>query len=279
MEKPHRSEQPGAEHSATPETPLAPAKYEKTDLYKVFYPVFRSVLNFQYDRTVIGAEHIPDQPTLFIPNHIRIEDSPLVAASYTEVTGKPLRFAAKREYFDGKGINDHGKLGRSVRFFMEHTEMIPVDREAKSPRAFQELQHDVLDRIAHGDSVALHAEGTRSDDGRLHKFKSGASRIALAGDVAIAPVGLVYTDYSNGRKKHVDVIFGEPIMPEAYHHLPYTVMPNRLKADHLIQEIEDRVAGLTGMPQSGAFASLRKLRHPHHDNDGQGSSFERPPED
>ena len=144
--------------------------------------------------------------------------------------------------------------------------MIPVDRESKNIRAYQELEAAVRTRIENGDSTALHPEGTRSEDGRLHKYKSGAARIAIALSIPIVPVGLVYADYSNRRKTHVDVIFGKPVMPEEYHRLPYSVLPNRQKAEHLIQVVENRVADLTGMSQTGTFAQLRKHRNPEADN-------------
>lgn len=240
---------------------------KRRDAYKLVYPVFNAVLNRYYHRTVSGVENIPDTPAIYVPNHIKIADSLLVAAAYTDETGIPLRFGAKQEYFEGKGINDNGKLGRSVQWVMEHTHQIPVDRESRDPRAFQRLQSEVADRIAYGDSVALHPEGTRSTDGRLHKFKSGAARIALALSVPIVPVGLVYTEHSNKRFTDVDVKFGKPVTPEEFTHLPYAVLPNKQRAEYLSQVVENRVADLTGMEQSGAFAVLRKLRHRSDDSD------------
>ncbi len=239
--------------------------HEKADYYKTLYPAFRVGIDRKFDRSVEGIENIPDTPAIYAPNHIQFADSLIVAASYTEATGIPMRFAAKQEYFDGKGLDDKGKFGRSLKWIMEHGRMIPVDREAVSPRAFQALQLEVGNRLDNGDAVALHPEGTRSEDGRLHKFKSGASRIALAQMVPIVPVGIVYTNYSNGNKTHVDVEFGRPVMPSEYTRAPYTLLPGRQKAEHLIQVVEDRVADITGMPQSGTFAQLRKLRHLRED--------------
>ena len=241
------------DHESSPRPPR--------DYYKQLFPVVRFGLNRAFDRTTLGAENIPDTPALYVPNHIKFADSALVAAAYTEETGKAMRFGAKREYFDGDGLDDKGKLGRTMQWVMAHTHMIPVDREGGDPRAFSKLQAAVLGRLAVGDSVALHAEGTRSTDGRLHKFKSGAARIALEGMVPIVPVGIVYTEYSNHRRTHVDVSFGEPIMPEEYDKLPYKLLPKGPKAEHFIKVAEDRVANLTGMPQAGAFAQLRKNRH------------------
>lgn len=235
--------------------------YEQKDFYPVLYPPFKFVLDKKFDRSVEGVGNIPDTPSIYAANHVSFWDSPLLAASYTEETGIPLRFAAKKEYFDGKGIDDKGKFGRSLRWMMQHTHMIPVDREGTNPRAFPELQTQVEDRLLHGDAIALHPEGTRSSDGRLHKFKSGAARIALALSVPIVPVGIVYSEYSNGKKIHVDVEFGKPVMPGEYTKMPYTLLPFKQKSEHLSQVVENRVADMTGMEQSAAFAKLRKLRH------------------
>lgn len=235
--------------------------HEKADFYKPLAPVFRFALDKKFDRAVTGVENIPETPAIYTPNHIHAVDSPLVAVSYSELTGLPMRFAAKREYFEGRGMDDQGKFGRIVKWVMEHGHMIPVDREGANPRAFQELQLQVASRLGNGDAVALHPEGTRNEDGKLHKFKSGAARIAIALSVPIVPVGINYTEYSNGDKTHVDIEFGQPIMPEEYTALPYSLLPARQKAEHFIQVAENRVADMTGMPQSGAFAQLRKLRH------------------
>lgn len=234
---------------------------ERMDAYKVLWPAVRAGLDRKFDREVLGTENIPDTPAIYAPNHIRFEDSPLVAVSYTEATGIPMRFAAKQEYFDGRGMNDKGKYGRTIRWVVEHARMIPVDREGINLRAFQELQAQVQDRLEHGDAVALHPEGTRSEDGRLHKFKSGAARMAIALSVPIVPVGVVYTTSTNERKAHATIQFGEPVMPEEYKSAPYSLLPGRQKAEHLIQTIENRVADMTGMDQTGTFAQLRKLRH------------------
>lgn len=234
--------------------------HEKPDLYTVLQPAFGFVLDRKYHRVVTGTENIPDEPALYAPNHIRFEDSPLIATSYTEVTGKPLRFGAKREYFDGEGIDENGRFSRSMKFLMQYTRMISVDREGTNMRSFQELQKQVTNRIENGDAVALHPEGTRSEDGQLYKFKSGIARIALALSVPIVPVGIVYDPHAAGRKTRVDIEFGEPVMPTEYTEPPYSELAMKYRSELLAQVVEDRVAKITGMPQTGMFAQLRKLR-------------------
>lgn len=231
---------------------------EKSDYYKVFYPAFRFALDRKFDREVSGDENILDEPAIYTANHIQFADSLIVAAAYTEATDKPLRFAAKKEYFEGGGINDKGRLGRITKWFMEHTMMIPVDRKPSNPRSFMDFQASVSDRLNHGDSVALHPEGTRSQDGKLHKFKSGASRIAIAQSVPIVPVGLYYEKYHNANKTHVDIQFGPAITPDQYTADPYSKLSNREKAEYFIDLAEGRVAEMIGVDRSHEFAQIHK---------------------
>ncbi len=236
---------------------------EKKDFYNAIVPFVRMGLATKFDLSVTGVEHLPDQPAIYSANHVKFVDSLFLALAYHGETGIPLRFAAKEEYFQGKGVDDKGKYGRTLKWVMEHGHMLPVDRESGDPRAFQRLQSGVQQRFERGDSVGLHPEGTRSEDGRVHKFKSGAGRIAIALSAPNVPVGIVYTDFSNGRKTHVDVMFGQPILPEEYKKAPYSLLPGRQKAELASQIIENRVADLTGMDQSNVFAKLRKLRNQH----------------
>jgi len=233
--------------------------HEKMDLYGVLWPIARKGLDHKFDRTVEGIENIPDQPAMYVPNHILFADSALVAISFTEATGTPMRFGAKLGYFEGKGVDDKGKYGRSMKWIVEHSGMYPVDRDGGNPRAFIELQRQVGNSFSRGDSAAIHGEGTRSTDGRLHKMKSGAARIAMAYSVPVVPVGIVYKDSSNSSKTHVDIRFGQPVTADEYTSGAYSLLPNKLKAELLIQTIENRVADLTDMVQTGVFAPRRKL--------------------
>ncbi len=233
---------------------------KNADFYGQLWPIARTMIDRRFDRSVTGVENIPEGPVIVAANHIRMVDSPIVAVSYTEATGNPLRFAAKREFFDGEGVDGKGKWGRVAKWVLEHTDMIPVDRESRSRSDLVRFQQEVARRLHDGDGVGIHPEGTRSDDGKLHKFKSGAAGIAIARTVPIVPVGLTYERYSNGRKTHVDVMFGEALTSDDYQTLPYSMLPGRQKAEYFTSVVEQRVADLTGMERSGMFAQLHKLR-------------------
>ncbi len=237
---------------------------EKIDLYKPLWPVARAILDYKYDRTVTGIENLPEGPAMYTPNHILFVDSPFVAISYTEATGVPMRFGAKREYFEGKGSDDQGKHGRSMKWVMEHSRMIPVNRESKNPREdFDLLQRRAERAFQRGDAVALHPEGTRSADGRLHKFRRGAAVIAINAGVPIVPVGIRYSFDTSASKPRVEIMFGEPVRPEEYQDGTLSTYASRPKAEKVTSIIEKRVADLTDMKQTGMVAQLRKLRHLH----------------
>lgn len=229
---------------------------EKHDIYSIVYPLAKRTLDNRFPRTVTGLENIPDTPALYTPNHLRFVDSFLVSTSYTEATARPMRFGAKQEYFNGDGIDNHGKLGHVMKWFVENTHAIPVDRDNKNIRAFFDLQDGVRERIEAGDSVAFHPEGTRSLDGRLNKFRSGAARIALALSIPIVPVGIVYEPRSYSRRTDVSVKFGVPIMPEEYDKYPYVDLAKSKKAAALSEELECRVATLSGQRRSHEFAAI-----------------------
>ncbi len=222
---------------------------ERRDLYKPLYPLFKVGLNVVKHRTVEGQENIPDAPAMYVANHEHVLDSPLIALTYTELTRKALRFGAKKEYFDGDGIDGH--FGRTTKWLMERTGQIPVDR--RDPRNNAELTRRAFTAFARGDSVALHPEGTRSPDNKLHKFHSGAARIAIAAKVPIVPVGLTYAD----RGRDVLIRFGEPIMPDEYGQLSYTKLGHGPKARHFTNVAEDRVAALTGKEKAGMYAAIK----------------------
>jgi 1-acyl-sn-glycerol-3-phosphate acyltransferase len=231
------------------------------DLYKALYPIAKFVLNLKYQHEVINPHNILEEPAIYAANHIHAVDSLLLSEAYYEEVGDPMRFVMKQGYADGTGVDDKGKFGRTAKFIVDHTLQIPVSREGNDKASLKLFEDRVAQTLARGDSVGIHPEATRSSDGRLYKFKSGAARLAIANEVPIVPVGLVYDEHSNSRKTNVQISFGEPIFPEDLHHLPYPLLMGRKnKADHLSQVLENRVAKLTGMKQAGVFAQLRKFR-------------------
>jgi long-chain acyl-CoA synthetase len=64
------------------------------------------------------------------------------------------------------------------------TRLIPFDRE----RAQLESLDEALDELGRGRSVLMFPEGTRSPDGAVHDFKSGAGYLALRSGCDVLPI-------------------------------------------------------------------------------------------
>jgi 1-acyl-sn-glycerol-3-phosphate acyltransferase len=242
------------------------SRKDPVDIYRIVYPLAKLVLDRKYQSTIIHPENILDEPAIYAANHIHAVDSLLLTEAYTEETHNPMRFVVKKGYTEGTGIDDRGKFGRTAKFIIDHTLHVPVSREGSSKEEYKEFEDRVAATFARGDSLGIHPEATRSKDGKLYRFKAGAARLAIANQVPIIPVGLVYNTHSNSRKTNVDIAFGEPIFPEELQSRPYSLLPGtKNKADYMTQVLENRVADLTGMSQTGVFAVLRKLRNngPH----------------
>ncbi|HYL60034.1 MAG TPA: lysophospholipid acyltransferase family protein, partial [Candidatus Acidoferrales bacterium] len=91
--------------------------------------------------------------------------------------------------------------------------MMPFDRE----RAQLESLEDALDELANGRSVLMFPEGTRSLDGEIHEFKSGAGYLALRSHRDVVPVLIRGTHEVMGkgslipRRRPVEVRIGRAI--------------------------------------------------------------------
>ena len=88
-----------------------------------------------------------------------------------------FRWIAKKELFR---IPSSVRLCGSIGY-------IPIDR-SHGRQALKSLEH-AAGRIAAGSSVLIFPEGTRSADGRLQEFKTGAILLAIKAGVPIVPLG------------------------------------------------------------------------------------------
>jgi 1-acyl-sn-glycerol-3-phosphate acyltransferase len=92
---------------------------------------------------------------------------------------------------------------------------IPVDRgsKTKSRRSIERA----AERIRKGPSLVVFPEGTRTPDGAVHKFKSGAFIIGIRSGVPILPVAIRGTFDVVPKSRlavhpgPVELVFGEPI--------------------------------------------------------------------
>jgi 1-acyl-sn-glycerol-3-phosphate acyltransferase len=96
---------------------------------------------------------------------------------------------------------------------------IPIERSVG--RSKLQMMDHAADAIRQGNSVMIFPEGTRSRDGLVHQFKSGAFRLALETRSPILPVAVegTFTAIKKGgfrirKNKNIRVVVLEPISYE-----------------------------------------------------------------
>jgi long-chain acyl-CoA synthetase len=172
----------------------------------------RSSLNAAFDSwlkpVVMGRGNIPaNRNLLVIANHSSHVDFGLVSYAMG-IHGRDLVVLAAKDYF----------FNNDVRRFIatNFTPLIPFDRE----RAQLESLDEALAELRRGRSVLMFPEGTRSPDGAVHDFKSGAGYLALHGGCDILPIRVTGTHRVLGkgslipRYAPVEVRIGAPITSE-----------------------------------------------------------------
>lgn len=123
---------------------------------------------------VEGMENIqPDQTYIFAGNHCSQYD----ICAFQGYFPHDFRWIAKKELFR---IPIFGQA-------MQRIGYIPIDR-SHGRQALKSLD-EAAGRIAAGSSVLIFPEGTRSANGQLQEFKTGAVLLAIKARVPIVPLG------------------------------------------------------------------------------------------
>jgi len=161
---------------------------------------------------VRDAEKLPHSGAFVLaPNHYS-EFDPLIVATAVWRLGRAPRFMAKESLFRVP------VLGWALR----GTGMIPVARASSSAAAKQTLKQSA-ELVEHGRGIIVYPEGTLTRDPDLWPMrgKSGAVRLALAGEIPLIPMAHWGTQNVMGRyqkglslwppRKKVDVIIGDPV--------------------------------------------------------------------
>lgn len=194
---------------------------------RVLAPVARRL----WDLEVTGLDRLPDAgPAIICPNHISFIDSAFLMLSMP----RNISFVGKAEYMDSW----------KTRYVFPVMGMIPIDRGGGSKsRAALETAAGVLRR---GELFGIYPEGTRSRDGRLHKGRTGAARLAVELGVPIFPVGIVGTDAIQPPDARAPKLFrkatiniGRPISPERYARNPERHRALRALTDEVLFEIRE----------------------------------------
>ncbi|NYI41230.1 lysophospholipid acyltransferase family protein [Demequina lutea] len=183
----------------------------------MYYQLFKHVLlgpglKVYYHPWSEGLENVPkDGAAILASNHLSFSDSIFLPL----VLKRKVVFLGKAEYFTGKGVK-----GAATRAFMEGVGTIPVHRGGgRSSEAALRTGMQVLDA---GELLGIYPEGTRSQDGRLYRGKTGVARLAIEAGVPVLPVAMMGTDVAQpvGQKVpsrvEIGVRIGEPIDIDAY---------------------------------------------------------------
>ncbi|HWS46436.1 MAG TPA: lysophospholipid acyltransferase family protein [Acidimicrobiia bacterium] len=163
-------------------------------VYPAAKAVFWPWLRFGLRWTLEGLSNIPESgPVILASNHVSYLD-PLTLAYVADCRDRRVRYLAKAELFDKRGL---GTL-------LHLAHQIPVQRGG--PDAISALTA-ALDALARGECVAVYPEGTISLDLEPMRGKSGTARLAQASGVSVVPVGLWGTHrmMMKGRKPEMRV--------------------------------------------------------------------------
>jgi 1-acyl-sn-glycerol-3-phosphate acyltransferase len=195
-----------------------------------------------WDIELNGFERLPAEgPAILCPNHISFLDSAFMMLAVP----RNISFVGKAEYMQSW----------KTRYLFPVLGMIPIDRSGGSKAALAlAAAGDVLRR---GELFGIFPEGTRSRDGRLHKGRTGAARLALDVGAPIYPVGIVGTDRIQPPDARVpkpfgacSITIGRPITPERYAARPERHRALRAMTDEMMFEIRE----LTGQQYVDRYA-------------------------
>lgn len=155
---------------------------------------------------VTGAEHIPEnQAVIFAANHQSTIDIP---AMFGYLPAQ-FRIMAKQILFHVPFLGWHLYLSGNI----------PIDRK-NARQAFGSVFRASA-RIKKGISIFVFVEGTRSRDGKLHRFKRGGFTLARKLNVPIVPVAIrgTFESMPSGsilaKPGQVDLVICPPVIPSS----------------------------------------------------------------
>lgn len=235
--------------------PELPPKPLEKDTYQRNFKLIKFGLGLFVEINVIGLDNIPDAPSLIVSNHEKIIDSLIISADMTERTGRPVRYVAQQEYFDGEGIRrgDKRVFGKPLQRFVTNTHMISADRSG-SMEGMRRLTREANEAWDRGDDVGVHPEATRADNGKLNKFYAAIFRIAMDAGVPILTSGINYHEPT--KKRHyiaADLAYGVPITEDTYEHGLMMALPKSRRVNYFTAVAEHDVALLAGLEQSHRY--------------------------
>lgn len=163
-------------------------------LYTILVAIVRPIVYLLFNIKFVGLENVRDNGGFVLcSNHRSLLDPVFIAIG---IKNRKLNFMAKQELFKHKVF---AAFFKSVGAF-------PVNRGKGDTQALETAENIVKNNGV----VLIFPEGTRSKDGKLLRFKSGASYVASVCGADIVPVGISYEGRLAFRKK-ITVTFGKAL--------------------------------------------------------------------
>ena len=121
---------------------------------------------------IIGADNIPKESCLFVPNHQGLFDL-LILLGYIN---RPIGFIAKKET----------KKIPIISGWMKEMHCVFIDR--KNIREGLKAINKGVENLKQGHSMVIFPEGTRSRSSSIGMFKKGSMRLAIKSECSIIPI-------------------------------------------------------------------------------------------
>lgn len=180
-------------------------KWARYPLYMTCKHLSLALITLLYRLRAYGKENIPRDGALIVANHQSLMDPPILGV---HVRGQyhPL---ARRTLFD---VPILGPL-------ISNLNAIPVSQDGTPDRrAIQTC----IERLRGGGVVAIYPEGSRTPDGEIHPFATGAALIARRGGKPVVPAAIhgAFEVWPRTRRlprlfgSRIHVTYGEPIPAE-----------------------------------------------------------------
>ncbi|MCP3802332.1 1-acyl-sn-glycerol-3-phosphate acyltransferase [Allokutzneria sp. A3M-2-11 16] len=202
-------------------------------LYQLMRRVLSPLARLIFRPRIEGLDNVPQNGAVILAsNHLSFVDSLVIPL----IVPRKVAFLAKAEYFHGKGVK-----GAIARWFFTMIGQIPVERGRG--RAAKDALDVAIKVLAGGGAFGIYPEGTRSEDGRLYRGKTGVGRIALASGASVVPVALIGTERIQpiGKKMprpyRVTVRFGEPLDFSRYEGMSHSTVIHRTVTDEIMYAI------------------------------------------
>jgi 1-acyl-sn-glycerol-3-phosphate acyltransferase len=200
-----------------------------------------------------NIERVPTEgPVMIATNHVSFVDT-LAMVWLGDLRHRRVRFVTKAELWGVRGMG----------FLLDHTHMIPVQRNSAEAAAAID---PTVEALGAGECIQLFPEGRISQDLEPMPGKTGAARIAARSGVPVTPVGVWggHRLYTLGRKPRwrarvaISIVVGEEV---------------RVSPDEDIYDATDRI-------MSGIAACVSRAReiYPQGPKKGEGDWWVRGPE-